>query len=68
MIDFSLQHILRNSPWHATPNRFTICTANARVEDEMVYIAIIVDNSNPNLQAITADFKETADALTNKPE
>ena len=53
---------------HATPDRFTICTANAHVEGEMVYIAIIVDNSNPNLQAITDDFNETAEALTNKPE
>jgi hypothetical protein len=53
---------------HATPGRFTICTANAKVEDEMVYIAIIVDNNNPSLKAITDDFNETADALTNKPE
>jgi hypothetical protein len=34
----------------------------------MVYIAIIVDNHNPNLQAITKDFNETAAALTDKPE
>ena len=34
----------------------------------MVYIAIIIDNRNPNLQTITEDFKETAEALTNKPE
>jgi len=53
---------------HTTPDRFTICTAKAKVESEMVYIAIIVDNRNPNLQAITKDFKETAEALTNKPE
>jgi len=53
---------------HATPDRFTICTANAKVESELVYIAIIVDNRNPNLQAITQDFKETAEALTSKPE
>lgn len=52
---------------HAAPDRFTIRTANAKVEDEMVYIAIIVDNRNPNLQAITEDFDETAVALTNKP-
>ena len=52
---------------HAAPDRFTICTANAQVEDEIVYIAIIVDNSNPHLQSITADFKTAADALTNKP-
>ena len=53
---------------HTEPDRFTICTANARVEDEMVYIAIIVDNRNPNIQAITADFNETAKALSSKPQ
>ena len=34
----------------------------------MIYIAIIVDNRNPHLQAITYDFNETAKTLTNKPE
>jgi hypothetical protein len=53
---------------HAEPGRFTICTANAKVEEEMVYIAIIVDNRNPNLKAITDDFNETAEALANKPQ
>ena len=52
---------------HSAHGRFTICTANATIEDEMVYIAIIVDNNNPQLQAITHDFDETAKALTNKP-
>ena len=53
---------------HATPNSFTIRTASANVEGEIVYIAIIVDNRNPQLQAITNDFDATASALTNKPE
>ncbi len=52
----------------AEPGRFTICTANAQVEGEMVYIAIIVDNRNPNLKAITDDFNKTAEALANKPQ
>ena len=52
---------------HATPDSFTIRTANANVEGEIVYIAIIVDNRNPQLQAITNDFDTTASALTNKP-
>ena len=52
---------------HAEPKRFTICTANASVEEEMVYIAIIVDNRNPNLEAVTKEFQATAEALTNKP-
>lgn len=53
---------------HANPGRFSICTAHTKVEGEMVYIAIIVDNRNPHLQAITYDFNETAKTLTNKPE
>lgn len=53
---------------NAAPDQFTIRTASAKVEDETVYIAIIVDNSNPKLQAITDDFDATAEALTNKPE
>ena len=52
---------------HAAPNRFTICTANAQVADEIVYVAIIVDNRNPHLQSITEDFKTAAEVLTNKP-
>lgn len=53
---------------HASPERFTICTANAKVENEMIYIAIIVDNNNPHQKAIIDDFNQTADILTNKPE
>ena len=52
---------------HAPHDRFTICTANAQVEDEIVYVAIIVDNRNPQLQAITDDFKAAAEILTHKP-
>jgi len=48
MIEFSLQHILKDSPYDI--------------------IAIIVDNRNPNIQAITADFNETAKALSSKPQ
>lgn len=52
---------------HAAHERYTICTANAKVEDETIYIAIIVDNQNPYLEIITKEFEETANALTNKP-
>lgn len=52
---------------HAAPSQFTIRTASAKVEDETVYVAIIVDNSNPHLQAINDDFDATAEMLTNKP-
>lgn len=49
---------------HAEPNRFTIRSANATVEGKGFYAAIIVENRNPLLQAITEDFDSTAQALT----
>ena len=48
----------------ATPNRFTMKTANATVEGQGFYAAIIVENTNPMLEAIVCDFKETAESLT----
>ena len=39
-------------------------TANAIVEGEGFYAAIIVENSNPLLEAIVSDFKQTAESLT----
>lgn len=54
---------------HADPGRFTICTAHAKVEEKGFYAAIIVENRNPKLHAITDDFQTTAKALTaGKPE
>lgn len=52
----------------ANPNRFTIRTTHASVEGQGIYVAIIVENRNPKLQAITEDFEATAEALANKPE
>ena len=49
---------------HAEPNRFTIRTANAMVEGEGFYAAIIVENRNPLLEAVISDFVQTAEALT----
>jgi hypothetical protein len=49
---------------HATPGRFTICTAKAKVEHETIYAAIIVENTNPKLSAITSDFEKTAEILS----
>lgn len=49
---------------HAAPNRFTIRTANAIVEGRGFYAAIIVENRNPLLETIIADFESTAQALT----
>lgn len=54
---------------HTQPGRFTICTANAIVEGQGFYAAIIVENTNPKLSDITEDFISTARALTdNKPQ
>lgn len=54
---------------HAQPGRFTIRTANAVVEGQGFYAAIIVENSNPKLIDITEDFERTAEALTtDKPQ
>ena len=53
---------------HATPGRFTIRTAHTSIEDETIYIAIIVENRNAKLKAITDEFDATAEALTSKPE
>ena len=49
---------------HATPDRFTIRTASAVVEGKGFYAAIIVENRNPLLETIIADFEMTAQALT----
>ncbi len=52
---------------NASPDRFTIRTADTEVEGMRIYAAIIVENRNPKLQAITEDFDATAEALQ-KPE
>ena len=49
---------------HADPERFTIRTASATIEGRGFYTAIIVENRNPLLEAIIADFEMTAEALT----
>jgi len=49
---------------HAAPERFTIRTASAIVEGKGFYAAIIVENRNPLLENIIADFESTAQALT----
>ena len=48
---------------HASPEQFTIKTAKAQVENEYIYAAIIVENRNPMLKAITDDFEQTANML-----
>ena len=49
---------------HAAPDRFTIRSASAVVEGKGFYAAIIVENRNPLLESIIADFEMTAQALT----
>ena len=49
---------------HAAPERFTIRTASAIVEGKGFYAAIIVENRNPLLETIIADFEMNAQALT----
>jgi len=51
----------------AQPNRFTIRSASTIIEGQGFYAAIIVENRNPMLTDITADFDQTAVSLTNKP-
>lgn len=48
----------------ATPEHFTMRSANAIVEGQGFYAAIIVENSNPKLEAIINDFNRTAESLT----
>ncbi|MBR2199472.1 MAG: hypothetical protein IJ894_01825, partial [Bacteroidales bacterium] len=51
----------------AQPDRFTIRSASTTIEGQGFYAAIIVENRNPLLTNITADFDQTAVMLTNKP-
>ena len=50
-----------------TLGQFTIKTANAKVEDQTLYVAIIVENNNPKIEEITNSFEAEAEMLTNKP-
>ena len=49
---------------HAAPDRFTIRTASTIIEGKGFYAAIIVENRNPLLEAVIADFEMTAKILT----
>lgn len=48
---------------HADKTRFTICSANATVEGQGIYAAIIVENRNPLLDDIVSEFNSTASML-----
>lgn len=54
---------------NAAPGRFTIRSAHAIVEGQGFYAAVIVENRNPKLADVIADFESTAAALTEgKPQ
>jgi len=47
-------------------NRFVIRTASAEIEEQGFYTAMIVERSNPNLEAILEDFEYTSRILCEK--
>ena len=49
---------------HADKKRFTICKAHANIEGQGIFFVIVIENSNPKLHAITAEFRKKADLLT----
>lgn len=49
---------------HDMANRFYIRTAQANVEEEGFYAAVIVERSNLKAADVIADFEETAAMLT----
>ena len=49
---------------YSEPGRFTIKTANAIIEEQGIYAAIIVENRNPLAIAVINDFEVTAQMLT----
>lgn len=49
-----------------TTNRFTILTADAKVENETIYAALIVQNSHPKLSDIKTEFELLSTNLTDK--
>lgn len=51
---------------NAEPGRFTIKQAHTEIEGQGIYIAIIVENRNPKLKAITDEFEYAAANLTTK--
>ena len=51
----------------ANPNRFTIRTTHATLEGQELYVAIIVENRNRYLKAVTDEFDNTVAALVDKP-
>ena len=53
---------------YAGKDSFVIKTAEVQEDDTRNFAALIVQKSNPRLQEIIAEFDETIDVLTNKPD
>lgn len=51
---------------YADQEKYTICSANTTVEGQGIYSSIIVENRNPLLAEITADFEKSAEELKEK--
>ena len=53
---------------HADPERFTIRTAQTKLEKEMLYISVIVEKRNPLYAAIQEQIDKDTALLSEKPE
>lgn len=51
---------------YADPQKYTIQSANTTIEGQGFYSSIIVENRNPLLDAIKADFEKSANDLKEK--
>ena len=63
MKELSLQRINRK---YADPKIYTIQSANTTIEGQGFYSSIIVENRNPLLNEIKADFVKSANDLKEK--
>ena len=71
MNSLDIVYINRLAPYKNTYNRrddYVMQTAEVQEGDTKNFAALIVQKSNPRLQEIIAEFDETINILTNKPE
>ncbi len=48
---------------YADKKRFTICKAHANIEGQGIFFVIVIENSNPKLHAITAEFRKKSRSI-----
>lgn len=53
---------------HADPERFTIRTTHVKIEEETLYIAVIVEKRNPLYSDIQKQIDHDVDLLSEKPD